>query len=236
MVPKVILLLALFGVVSSELPDRRSCDPEQRQETPTLCSNYKNILHLDDIQRKLEEQQTMLQQRMDAMESKSRVQLEAANGNISALETLVTNLSSALGDLERMKSQIGMEFRDAKTQLERHGVDIASLTREVQELVKQGERVKGNLSEIQERLETTERQLQEKKAKLETQETETEASVSDTQRFLNLYKPTITQIKSLIWDLEVKLEARMDATEAELEAKLKKIQNNNEGNFKISII
>lgn len=236
MVPKVILLLALFGVASPTLPDKRSCDPEQRQETPTLCSNYKNILHLDDIQRKVEEKQTMLQQRIDAMEGKSRLQLESANGNISALETLVMNLSSALSDLERMKSQIGMEFRDAKTQLEKHNADIASLKTEVQELVKHGEKVRGNFSEIQERLDTTERQLQQKKAKLENLETETEAAVSDTHRFLDLFKPSLAQVKSMIWDLEVKIEARLDATETQLEAKLKKIQNNNEGNIKISII
>ncbi|XP_074480751.1 cerebellin 11 [Sebastes fasciatus] len=228
MVTKAVFLLALFGVASSKLPHRRRCDPEQRRETPTLCSNYKNILHLDDIQTNLEEKQMLLQRRIDAMEGKTRMQFESSNGNISALERLVTNLSSALKELERMKSQTEMEFRDAKTQLERHEVDIGSLKRKVGELVEHRERVGRNFSEIEERLDTTERQLREEKAKLGNLETETVAAFSDTQRLLNLYKDELSYLNSTEKELEVKVEARLDATETRLEAKVKKIQNNSE--------
>ncbi|XP_037614129.1 kinesin-like protein KIN-12E [Sebastes umbrosus] len=228
MVTKAVFLLALFGVASSKLPHRRRCDPEQRRETPTLCSNYKNILHLDDIQTNLEEKQMLLQQRMDAMEGKTRLQFESSNGNISALQRLVTNLSSALKELERMKSQTEMEFRDAKTQRERHEVDIGSLKRKVGELVEHRERVGRNFSEIEERLDTTERQLREEKAKLGNLETETVAAFSDTQRLLNLYKDELSYLNSTEKELEVKVEARLDATEMRLEAKVKKIQNNSE--------
>ncbi|XP_049923740.1 uncharacterized protein LOC126404512 [Epinephelus moara] len=226
MITKAVFLLALFGVASSKLPHRRRCDPEEIQETPTLCSNYKNILHLDDVQTKLEEKQMMLQQRMDAMEGRTRLQLEAANSNISALERLVTNLSSAVNELEKIKSQTEREFREAKTQLEKHQVGIVSLKREVQQLVNHGERTKGNLSDIEEQLHTTERQLREKKAKLENLETETEARFSDTQRLLNLYKNELSHLNSTALELEVKVKARLEATEMELQAKVEKFQNN----------
>ncbi|KAL7375095.1 hypothetical protein ABVT39_011857 [Epinephelus coioides] len=226
MITKAVFLLALFGVTSSKLPHRRRCDPEEIQETPTLCSNYKNILHLDDVQTKLEEKQMMLQERMDAMEGRTRLQLEAANSNISALKRLVTNLSSAVNELEKIKSQTEREFREAKTQLEEHQVGIVSLKREVQQLVNHGERMKGNLSDIEEQLHTNERQLREKKAKLENLETETEARFSDTQRLLNLYKNELSHLNSTALELEVKVKARLEATEMELQAKVEKFQNN----------
>lgn len=61
MFTKVVFLLALFGVSSSTLPEPRICDPEPKQRTPTVCSNYKNIEYL-------EEKQMKLQKRIDAME------------------------------------------------------------------------------------------------------------------------------------------------------------------------
>ncbi|XP_041820805.1 ELKS/Rab6-interacting/CAST family member 1-like isoform X2 [Chelmon rostratus] len=226
MVTKVAFLLAFFGVAASKLPHRRKCDPEPRQETPTLCSNYKNILHLDDIQTKLGERQMMLEQRIDALERKTGLHLESANSNISALEISVSNLSSALQDLERMKAQTEAEIKDAKTQLQKHKLDIAGLKREVRDLVEHRERVGGNFSEIEKKLDTTERQLREKKAKLENLETETEAAFSDTQRLLDLYKNELSHLNVTTRELEVKVEARLGAARAELEAKLKKIQNN----------
>ncbi|XP_070849875.1 tropomyosin-like [Chaetodon trifascialis] len=228
MVTKVVFLLALFGVAASEIPHKRECDPEPREDTPTLCSNYENILHLDDIQTKLEEKQMTLEQRIDAVEGKTRLCLESANRNISALEVFVANLSSALQDLERMKTQTGVEINDTKTQLEKYKVDIGSLKREVRDLVEHRERVDGNFSEIEKKLDTTERQLREKKAKLENLETETEAAFSDTQRLLTLYKTELSHLNTTTQELEVKVEARLDATKTQLEAKLKKIQERNE--------
>ncbi len=235
MFTKVVFVLALFGVAASRLPKPRRCDPEPKQETPTLCSNYKNIEHLNDIQTRLEEKQMMLQQRIDAMEGKTRLHLESANSNISALEILVTNLSSALKDLEKMKLQTDKEFKDAKTQLEKDKVDINSLKRQVRGLVKHREIVGGNFSQIEKKLDTTEMQLREKKAKLENLEVETEAAFNDTQKLLNLYKNELSHLNTTAQELEVKVEARLDATKTELEAKLKKIQNSSEGNVKIYI-
>ncbi|XP_070785901.1 fibrinogen- and Ig-binding protein-like [Enoplosus armatus] len=228
MVSKVIFLLALFGAPSSELPHTRTCEAEPHQDTPTHCSNYKNILHINDRQRRLNEKQMMLEERLDAMEGKTRLHLESANSNISALEILVTNLSRALKDLERMKLQTETEFKGTRRQLEKHRVDLGSLKREVRELVKHRERVGGNFSAIEKKLVTTERQLTEKKAKLESLETETEAAFNDTQRLLNLYKNELSHLNMTAQELEVKVQARLDATKTELEAKLEKMQNNSE--------
>lgn len=169
------------------------------------------------------------------MEGKTRLHLESANSNISALEILVTNLSSALKDLEKMKLQTDKEFKDAKTQLEKDKVDINSLKRQVRGLVKHREIVGGNFSQIEKKLDTTEMQLREKKAKLENLEVETEAAFNDTQKLLNLYKNELSHLNTTAQELEVKVEARLDATKTELEAKLKKIQNSSEGNVKIYI-
>lgn len=75
MVHEVVFLLVLFGVASSRLPHSRICDPEPRRVTPTHCSNYNNLLHLDDIQSQLRQKQRMLQQKIDSMEGKTRLHL-----------------------------------------------------------------------------------------------------------------------------------------------------------------
>ncbi|XP_075948642.1 uncharacterized protein LOC142950863 [Anarhichas minor] len=236
MVTMVVFLLAFVGAASSELPHRRRCDPEQGQETPTLCSNYKNILHLDDVQTKLEENQMLLRERIDTMEGRTRLQLDSANGNISALERLVMNVSNTQKDLERMESQTEMELRDAKTKLEEQEVDIASLKREVGDLVKHRERVGGNVSEIEERLDTTERQLRERKEKLEDLESETGAAFNATQKLLNLYKKALSHLNSTARELEVKVEGLLNPTETQLEANLTEIHNDSEGKFYKSVL
>ncbi|KAK9524930.1 hypothetical protein VZT92_017287 [Zoarces viviparus] len=228
MVTVVVFLLAFVGAASSELPHRRRCDPERGQETPTLCSNYINILHLDDVQTKLEENQMLLRERIEVMEGRTRLQLDSANGNISALERLVMNVSNAQKDLERMASQTEMELRDAKTKLEEQEVDIASLKREVGDLVKHGERVGGNISEIEERLDTTETQLRERDEKLEALESETGAAFNATQKLLNLYKKELSHLNAAARELEVKVEALLDPREMQLEANLTEIQNDSE--------
>ncbi|XP_073331689.1 uncharacterized protein [Pagrus major] len=209
MVAKTVFLLALFGIASSKLPHDRKCDPEPEKDTPTHCSNNKNILYLNDHQAKIEEKQRMLEEKISALEAKT--------GKITGLETSVSDLSSALKDLEKMK-----------TQLQKHKVDIASLKREVRDLVKHRERVGGNFSEIEKKLDATEKQLRDKTAKLENLETETEVAFNGTQRLLNLYKNELSNLTTTAQKLEVKVEARLDSTKTELDAKLKKIQNKNE--------
>ncbi|KAM6919938.1 uncharacterized protein PEZ65_011977 [Lycodopsis pacificus] len=125
-----------------------------------------------------------------------------------------------------MVSHTEMELRDAKTKLEEQEVEIASLKREVGELVKHGERVGGNISEIEERLDTTERQLRERKEKLEDLESETGAAFNATQKLLNLYKKELSHLNSTARELEVK--ALLNPTETQLQANLTEIQNDSE--------
>lgn len=198
-------------------------------EKPTSCSNYRNILHLDYMQEKLEKKQDVLEQRIDAMDKKTRLHLESANSNISVLGLLVTNLSKALKELEGIKIQTKMEFRDAKTQLETQKTDIASLRRNVRDLIKHREIVGGNISEIEKKLNATEKQFREKEAKLDNLETETEAKFMDAQRLLDLYKSELSHLNRTANELEVKVEARLNATKTELETKLKEIENNSAG-------
>lgn len=236
MVTKVVFLLALLGVASSTLPHKRHCDPVRNDQIPTTCSNYENILYLDNVKTEIEKKQLELQKRLDSLEGKTSLQIESANSTISALESLVTNLSSALKDLETAKLQTEMEFKDTKAELEKHKADIASLKKEVRDLVKHKERTGQNISEIEKKLESTERQLSEKKAKLENLETETEAAFNYTQRLLNVYKNELSHLNATAQELEDKVEAQLDASNTELEAKLMKIQNDSEGNFNISIV
>ena len=78
MVTAVVFLLTLLGLASSHLPHNRTCELEPKRETPTVCSNYKNILHVDDGQTKLEEKIMMLEQRIDALEGRTTLHLESA--------------------------------------------------------------------------------------------------------------------------------------------------------------
>nr|QJW70305.1 cerebellin 11 [Dicentrarchus labrax] len=220
MVYTVILLLAFFGVASSWHLDERRCDPEARRETPTLCSNYRNIKHLYKNQKQTQEKQMMLEKRIEAMEGKT--------SEISVLEILVANISSALKDLETMNSQNEMELNDTKAQLVKHKADIASLKRELQELVEHREIVGGNFSQIEDTLFTTERRLRAKEARLEKVETETRAVFSETKKLLNQYRSELSNLNTTAQELEGKVEARLDGTKMELEAKLEKIQNNSE--------
>ncbi|XP_071315257.1 paramyosin-like [Trachinotus anak] len=127
-----------------------------------------------------------------------------------------------------MKSHTKKELNKMKTELEKHQEDIASLKRDVRELVKHRERVGGNFSQIEQRLDTTERQLRQKKAKLENLETETETALNDTQRLLSLYKNELSHLNTTASELEDKVEAQFTATKTELEARLKKIQKTSE--------
>ncbi|GAA6222720.1 CAP-Gly domain-containing linker protein 1-like [Lates japonicus] len=212
MVTKVFFFIALFGVASSTLPRIRMCDPVQDEprKPPSHCSNYINIEHLDAQMERIESELT---KRIHAVEKKT--------SKIDELKGLGTKL-------QELKSHIESEFHNTKKQLEKSQDDIAGLKREVQKLVKHREIVGGNLTEIEQRLDTTERQLREKKAKLENLETETETAFSDTQKLLNLYKSELSNLNTTAQELEVKVEARLDSSKAELEAKLKKIQTNSE--------
>ncbi|KAK9541078.1 hypothetical protein VZT92_001151 [Zoarces viviparus] len=130
-------------------------------------------------------------------------------------------------DLERVASQTEMELRDAKTKLEEQEVDIASLKRDVGELIKHGERVGGNISDNEERLDTTERQLRERKEKLKNLESETGAAFNATQKLLTLHKKELFHINTAARELGVKVKALLNATETQLEANLTEMQNDN---------
>ncbi|KAM8746503.1 uncharacterized protein AB9X84_014729 [Acanthopagrus schlegelii] len=127
-----------------------------------------------------------------------------------------------------MKTQTKTEFQNTKTQLKKHKEDIASLKREVRDLVEHRERVGGNFSEIEKKLDATEKQLRDKTAKLENLETETEGAFNDTQRLLSLYKNELSNLTTTAQRLEVKVEGRLDSTRTEFDAKLKEVQNKNE--------
>lgn len=218
MVYKLVLLLALVGVVSSKLRHRHVCDPVPPQKFPSHCSNYENTVELDKRQTALEQQ------------------LESANSDITALKILLTNLSSALNDLESRKAQGEMEFKQSKAELEKHQADIASLKTEVHKLVRHREFVGGNFSEIEKKLDTTEKELRKKKAKLEDLETETEAAFNDTRRLLSQYRSELSNFSAAAQELGVKVEDRLNVTRTELETKVDKIQRDNNGTFKTNII
>ncbi|XP_047434275.1 uncharacterized protein LOC125004007 [Mugil cephalus] len=95
---KIIFLLCMFGVASSTLPHIRECDPEEKRQTPTLCSNYKNILHIYKFKEDLEASQEKLQKRINAVET-------SRGNSTAAIERLMTNLTEALNELKEVKAQ-----------------------------------------------------------------------------------------------------------------------------------
>ncbi|CAG5929468.1 unnamed protein product [Menidia menidia] len=105
--------------------------------------------------------------------------------------------------------------------------DISELKSKVSELIKHKERVSGNFSEVEERLDLTENQLIEKKAKLENLEMETAAAFNDTKRLLGLYMRELSQLNTTAQDIELKVEAKLTATRRALEDELKKVQGEN---------
>lgn len=231
MILKAVYLLALLGAASTRLPERRICEREPSRQRPTVCSNYKNLEHLDRIQTNLKDKKGILQERVDALESSTRLQFASANSSIAALERLVTNLSRTLEDNQATRLKEESRFRDVEARLVEHTADIGSMKRELRELVKHKERVRGNFSEIEGRLDLTEKQLMDKKAKLDVLETESEAAFNDTQRLLDLYKSELSQLNVTSRELEKRVDARLDTTKAELQVELQEIQNNSEGNL-----
>ncbi|KAM7366439.1 hypothetical protein PAMP_015877 [Pampus punctatissimus] len=209
MATKIILLLVLFGLAScTKLTfHKRTCDPEPKKQKPTICSNYENTKYIH-------EELKDIKKRIAAVDGKTKLNLETLTG--------------VKRELERMKVQIEMEFNETKAQLQNHNAEISSLKREVQELHKYRERVGGNITEIEERLNVTERQFRDKKAKLENLETETKSALNDTQKLLNLYKNGLSHLNKTTWELEDKVEARLEATKTDLGAKLKKINDKSE--------
>ncbi|KAG8005978.1 Complement C1q-like protein 4 [Nibea albiflora] len=128
-----------------------------------------------------------------------------------------------------MKNQTEAENRKTKAQLEENKVGIASLKKDVGDLIKYKERVGGNFSEIEKKLDATEKQLREREVNLANLETDTEAALNDTQRLLNQYKTELSHLNTTAHKLGVRVEDRLNATKTELEAKLTKIQKNSEG-------
>ncbi|XP_063324471.1 uncharacterized protein LOC134623221 [Pelmatolapia mariae] len=216
---KGILLLCLFGAAFSDI-DRRQCDPEMKQQTPTICSNYKNTVYLYDRIQELTEKLIILKTEVTAVK-------ESSERNNNALERLEHKLSKALKENESMKIQKN-EFNDMKKQLEEQTTAIATLKSDIQKLINHKERLQGNFSEIEDRLDTTERLLEEKRAQLENLETETEAALNDTNKLLQMYKNELSHLNTTKQSLQREIEAKLDATKTDLKAEIKEILNNTE--------
>lgn len=225
MVAKVIFLLYLFGVVSSKLPHMRKCDPEEEKQLPTICSNYENLVHIYNVKNELMKNQTNLQERMKAVEASKA-------DSTAALERLMTNLTRALKELDKLKTQTA-EFNNVKEQLKGDQADIATLKRNVHELTKHRERVGGNFSEIEKRLDQTEKKLKEKEAKLDNLEKKTVATFEDTEELLGLYRDELSNLNTTANDLRREARAQLNSTKTDFEEELKKIQSDSRGNLNI---
>ncbi|TKS93196.1 Complement C1q-like protein 4 C1q and tumor necrosis factor-related protein 11 [Collichthys lucidus] len=214
MVTKVLFLLALFGVASSVF-QRRTCDREPPRQTPTLCSNYENTEYLEEKQKELDDKQAILENRIDHIEGE--------------LEDFAITLASATRELEKIKNQTEAENRRTKALLEENKTEIASLKKDVEDLVNYKESVGGNFSEIEKKLDATEEQLREREVKLANLESETEAALNHTHRVLNQYEAELSHLNTTAHRLGVRVEGRLNATTTDLEAKVTEIQRNSEG-------
>lgn len=218
MVTKVLFLLALFGVASSNFQER-TCEREPSRQTPTFCSNYKNTVYLKEKQKDLDNKQAILEDRIDRIEGE--------------LDDFAINLASATRELEKIKNQTEAENRKTKALLEENKAGIASLKRDVEDLVNYKERVGGNFSEIEKKLDATEKRLREREVKLANLESDTEAELNNTQRLLDQYKAELSHLNTTAHRLGVRVEGRLNATTTDLEAKVTEIQKNSKGNLKI---
>ncbi|TKS93146.1 Complement C1q-like protein 4 C1q and tumor necrosis factor-related protein 11 [Collichthys lucidus] len=214
MVTKVLFLLALFGVASSVF-QRRTCDREPPRQTPTLCSNYENTEYLEEKQKELDDKQAILENRIDHIEGE--------------LEDFAITLASATRELEKIKNQTEAENRRTKALLEENKTEIASLKKDVEDLVNYKESVGGSFSEIERKLDATEEQLREREVKLANLESETEAALNHTHRVLNQYEAELSHLNTTAHRLGVRVEGRLNATTTDLDAKVTEIQRNSEG-------
>ncbi|MED6285182.1 hypothetical protein CHARACLAT_026660, partial [Characodon lateralis] len=199
----VVFLVVLFGLANSQLPRIRTCDPVQDQDTkqsPTVCSNYKNIEFL--YGKHLELESIVL-----------TIKKSAENNNVM-LERLEKSLNNALTEFTR----------STKNQ----NAAIQSLRNDVVILQEHQNRVGGTLSDIEQRLDITEGKLIEKKAKLGSLEVKTEAAFNNTKTLLNSYKDQLSHLNSMAQDLEVHFEGRLNITKMELEEKLEATEKNTE--------
>ncbi|XP_016521260.1 SWI5-dependent HO expression protein 3-like [Poecilia formosa] len=199
---KVFFLAVLFRLANSQLPYIRTCDPVPKvtTQTPTVCSNYENIKYIYEGQESLRKTVSQL-----------KMSVESNNAMLMRLERTLNN---SLAELTRAT--------------ESQSSAIQSLRRDVNKLENHQERVGGNFSEIEQRLDITEKKLTEKKAKLESLETKTEVAFENMNTLLNTYKDELSHLNSKAHDLEVQLEGQLNVTKVDLEEKLDVIEKNTE--------
>ncbi|KAM4536935.1 uncharacterized protein PAE49_021356 isoform 1-T2 [Odontesthes bonariensis] len=200
----VVFFLGLVGFASSQLPYIRKCDPVQGQDTPTLCSNYKNIEFLLEKTKELNETMGLLSKMIYLLKNDSEF-------SAIVISRLRNNLTDALAELT--------------TTTKNHQRDISELK---SKLMQHKEIVTGNFSEIEKRLDLTENQLKVKKAKLENLQTETKAAFNDTKRLLSLYNAELSLLKMTAQDVGFKVEAQLNVTRRGFEDELNKIQKNSQ--------
>ncbi|XP_072232298.1 uncharacterized protein [Leuresthes tenuis] len=167
----------------------------------------KQIPTLCSNYRNIEHVYGKLSKRFDSLEKHSK-------SNAIVIDKLRNNLTDAVAKLTKST--------------EKQQGDISKLKRAVGKLIRHRERVTGNFSEIEERLDLTEDQLKRKKAKLENLETETEAAFNDTKRLLSLYNTELSLLNMTAQNLGFTVEAQLNVTRRDLEDELKKIQKNSE--------
>ncbi|XP_028261639.1 uncharacterized protein LOC114435882 isoform X3 [Parambassis ranga] len=200
---KVFLLLGLIGLVSCDLPFKRTCsrdpeDPNTRLQ-PTECTNYKNIEYIYKLYGDLEGITNTLN--TDSNKQKQ-------------------NLSQLMEDFRKMKEDI------SETNKTQSNV-IATLKNKVSYLEAQNQILSENFNQIERRLDESQNQLMENKGKLQKLEAKTEAAFNDTKELLRLYKSELSNLNTTARNLLLRLEAQLTAevekiknTDKALEAKL----------------
>lgn len=231
MILKTFHLLVLCGLslAAFDTFQTRVCDPEPATRRPTVCVNHYNTRYLKDTQTRLQTNQRALEERVETLERDTTLHFRSAERSINALERLVSNLSRALGRLEQAQAKTQMEFRDLEAQLQTQADNITSMKADIGKLVRFKERVGGNITEVAERLDVTERQLTEEKAKLDRLETETEDAFSDTSQLLSLYGSELSRLNTTAREVEGRFDARLRTTKTELKDELREIRNSSEG-------
>ncbi|XP_054914625.1 uncharacterized protein LOC129378340 [Poeciliopsis prolifica] len=202
MAARVFCLAVLLRLANSQLPYIRICDPVPTitTQTPTVCSNYENIKYIYNGQESLKK--TVLQLKMS---------LESNNDMLERLEWTLKN-----------------NFAELTRATESQSSAIQSLRSAVDKLEKRQEGVGENFSEIEQRLNVTEKKLVDKNAKLEGLEMKSEAAFESMKTLLNAYKDDLSRLNSTAQNLEVQLEGRLNVTKVELGGKLDAIEKNTE--------
>ncbi|MEQ2313640.1 hypothetical protein AMECASPLE_004156 [Ameca splendens] len=208
--------------------------------------------NFSDIEKRLDATERQLMEEKDKLENLETKTEASFNSTKTLLETYKDELShlnlTTLGlkvkyedqwyatktDIEIKLNMIQETTEELTRSTKNQKLNITSLRNEVDKLVKHQEIFGGNFSDIEKRLDATERQLMEEKDKLENLETKTEAAFNNTNILLSSYMKELSHLKSTDWDLEVKVEAWLNITKMDLEDKLEAIQKSNEVQKKIA--